>query len=46
MARNTKNQNSPYSDRAIPTQDAAPAAPNPANAAGPKATSTAYVVNT
>ena len=24
MARNTKNQNSPYSDRARPSQDAAP----------------------
>ena len=41
MARNTKNQNSPYSERAIPTHDAAPELPNTENAAGPKATSTA-----
>ncbi len=46
MAKNTKNQNSPYSDRAIPTHDAEPELPNPANAAGPKAAFTAYVVNT
>jgi hypothetical protein len=46
MARNTKNQNTPNSDRAIPTHDAAPALPNPPNSAGPKATSAAYVVNT
>ena len=46
MARSTKNQNSPYSERAMPSHDAAPEAPNPANPAGPKATSTAYVVNT
>ena len=41
MARNTKNQKIPYRDRAMPTQDAVPATPNPANLAGPKATSAA-----
>ncbi len=41
MARNTKNQKSPYSARAIPTHDAAPEAVKPANFPGPNATSTA-----
>jgi len=46
MARNTKNQNSPYRERAIPSHDTAPELPNPANPEGPNATSAAYVVNT
>ena len=42
MARKTKNQNSPYSDRAMPSQDAAPVpVVKFTNFAGPNATSTA-----
>ena len=41
MARNTKNQNSPYSERARPSHDPEPELPKPENAAGPKTTSTA-----
>jgi hypothetical protein len=41
MARNTKNQNSPYSVRAIPSQEADPALLNPEKPAGPNATSAA-----
>ena len=42
MARKTKNQNSPYSDRAMPSQDAAPVpVVKLVNLAGPYATSTA-----
>src|SRR5690349_4793226 len=44
IARKTRIQNSPYSERAMPSQESAPEAPNPANLSGPKATSTAYVV--
>src|ERR1700722_8538894 len=47
MARNTKNQNSPYSERARPSHDALPVSvEKAAKPFGPYATSTAYVVNT
>jgi hypothetical protein len=41
IARNTKNQNAPKSDRASPSHDAAPLVVNPLNWAGPNATVTA-----
>src|SRR5580693_9448762 len=41
IARKTKNQNSPYSERAIPSQEAAPDEVNPENPAGPNATAAA-----
>src|SRR5689334_18801710 len=44
IARKTRIQNSPYSVRAMPSQESLPEAPKPANLSGPKATSTAYVV--
>src|ERR1700761_3119740 len=41
MARKTKNQNSPYSERAMPSQDEAPDDVNPEKPDGPYATSAA-----
>src|ERR1700730_10843089 len=41
IARKTKNQNSPYSERAMPSQDAAPDDVNVANLSGPNATAAA-----
>ena len=41
IARKTKNQNSPYSERAMPSRDEAPDDVKPENPAGPNATSAA-----
>jgi hypothetical protein len=41
MARNTKNQNRPYSERARPSQEFGGTVLKLPNLAGPKATSTA-----
>ena len=41
IARKTKNQNSPYRLRAMPSQEAAPDDVKPENPAGPNATSAA-----
>ena len=41
IARNTKNQNSPYRFRAMPSQDAGPELVKVANLPGPNATAAA-----
>src|SRR5579872_3494147 len=46
IARKTKNQNSPYRFRAMPSHEPGPELLNVAKEPGPNATSAAYVVNT